>query len=50
MSGGTDSVEDCVSKQPELVDFLRFTQSWVDRRNWKDLSLQLCRDVVDLAS
>ena len=37
-----------ITTQPELVEFLRFTKPWVDKRNWEDQWLQLFRDVVDL--
>ena len=46
--GVSGDMDGDITTQPELVEFLRFTKPWVDKRNWEDQWLQLFRDVVDL--
>ena len=50
MSADMDGDDNCITTQPELVEFLRLTKPWEDKRNWKEMWSQPFRDVVDLAS
>ncbi|CAE7864074.1 unnamed protein product, partial [Symbiodinium microadriaticum] len=37
MSADMDGDDNCITTQPELVEFLRLTKPWEDKRNWKEM-------------